>query len=121
MWRADGRGEAYVYHMHQPDKYGESLPFPEEFRFPVGAPVGVRMRVAMNAPGCRDGRLDVWILRPGVVEEHVVSRADMEWRSSEDIAIDSVLFQTFHGGGDRSWAPRRPCATVYEGIVVSRP
>ncbi len=34
MWRRDGRGEAYLYHMDQPDKYGESLPFPDNFRFP---------------------------------------------------------------------------------------
>jgi len=23
MWRKDGRGQAYVYHMHQPSKYGD--------------------------------------------------------------------------------------------------
>jgi len=121
MWRADGRGEAYVYHMHQPDKYGESMPFPGDFRFPAAAPIGVRMQLAMNTPGHRDGRLDVWIRLPDAPEAHVVSRSDMEWRSTADVAIDAVLFQTFHGGGDRSWAPRRPCSTVYEDIVVSRP
>ena len=120
MWRADGRGEAYVYHLHQPEKYGESLPFPRDFRFPTDTPVRVRLRIGMNAPGRRDGRLDVWV-RPGdAAEEHVVSRADMEWRTVADIGVDSVLFQTFHGGGDRSWAPTRPCSTCYEEIIVSR-
>lgn len=121
MWRSDGRGEAYVYHMHQPERYGESMPFPRDFRFPTAAPIGVRMRVVMNTPGRRDGGLDVWIRLPDAAEAHVLSRADMEWRSTTDIAVDSVLFQAFHGGGDRSWAPRRPCTTLVEDIVVGRP
>ena len=61
MWRADGRGEAYVYHMNQPKKYGQSFPFPATFRFPVAEPVNVRLRVSMNTPGRRDGKLDVWV------------------------------------------------------------
>ena len=118
MWRADGRGEAYVYHMHQPDKYGESFSFPGDFRFPTDAPVCVRVRVAMNAPGRRDGTLDLWIGLPDVDERHVVSRDDMEWRSTPEVGIDGLLFETFHGGGDRSWAPSRPCFALFHDIAV---
>lgn len=118
MWRADGRGEAYVYHMHQPGKYGESLPFPKDFRFPTEVTVRVRIRVAMNTPGRRNGRFDLWVGLPEADERHVVSRADMEWRSTPEVAIDGLLFETFHGGGDRSWAPRRPSFTLFRDIVV---
>lgn len=119
MWRADGRGEAYVYHMHQPDTYGESFPFPKDFRFPTEAMVRIRIRVAMNTPGRRDGGLDVWVGLPEAIERRVVSRVDMEWRSIPDVAIDGILFQTFHGGGDRSWAPSRPCFTLFRDIGVA--
>ncbi len=120
MWRADGRGEAYVYHMNQPGKYGESFPFPPDFRFPTVTEVGVRIRVVMNTPGKRDGSLDVWIESSDAVEaRHVVSRSDMEWRSIPSIQVDSLLFETFHGGGDSSWAPRRPCFTLFQDLEWS--
>lgn len=102
MWRGGGRGEAYVYHVHQPTKYGESFPFPDDFRFPTDAPIRVRMRVTMNAPGKRDGTLRVWI-----AERLMVERADMEWRTTDRFGVDSIYFETFYGGGERDWAPTR--------------
>ena len=48
MWRKEGRGEAYIYHKNQPEKYGHSFPFPEDFRFPTGKPFQVRLAVTMN-------------------------------------------------------------------------
>lgn len=121
MWRADGRGEAYVYHMHQPGRYGESFPFPDDVRFPTDVPVRLRIRVTLNKPGQRDGTLDLWVGLPGADERHVVTRSDVEWRSRPDILVDGLLFETFHGGGDRSWAPGRPCSTVFRDIVATTP
>jgi len=119
MWRADGRGEAYVYHMNQPKKYGHSFPFPARFRFPTAEPVKVRLRVSMNTPGRRDGKLDVWLqTRHSKKYQHVVSRADMEWRAVADFGVDSVLFETFHGGGDKNWAPRKPSFALFNRISV---
>ena len=119
MWRADGRGEAYVYHMNQPKKYGQSFPFPATFRFPTKEPVNVRLRVSMNTPGRRDGKLDVWVkTRKLKMYQHVVSETKMEWRSVEDFSIDSMLFETFHGGGDNTWAPRKSSFALFNGISV---
>ena len=117
MWRADGRGEAYVYHMNQPKKYGESFPFPADFRFPAGEPLLVRIRVSMNTPGRRDGRLDVRVgtARSGELR-HVVRRSDVEWRATRDVAVDGVLFQTFYGGSDGKWAPRESSFTTFSDI-----
>lgn len=120
MWRTDGRGEAYVYHMNQREKYGDSFPFPDDFRFPTKSEVMVRLRVTLNTPGRRDGRLDVWIRRASdVAERNVVQRSDMEWRSDPAMAIDGVLFETFHGGGDRTWAPQRPSSSTFSGITIT--
>jgi hypothetical protein len=120
MWRADGRGEAYVYHMNQREKFGDSVPFPDDFRFPTKSNVMVRLRVTLNTPGRRDGRLDVWIRRSSDdAERKVVQRSDMEWRSDPTMSIDGVLFETFHGGGDRTWAPQRPSSSTFSAIVIS--
>lgn len=120
MWRRDGRAEAYVYHVRQPDAYGESLPFPDEFRFPRGEPVQVRLHVVMNAPGRRDGQVRVWIRRQGAAEQLVVERRDMEWRTVDSFATDSVLFAVFHGGNDAAWAPTKACGVEIGEIRVDR-
>lgn len=121
MWRRDGRGEAYVYHKNQPERYGESFAFPAGFRFPTGQPVGVRLAVWMNAPGRRDGRLRVWITLPGQAERVVVERDDMEWRSAATFGVDSLYFETFHGGADKSWAPTRACHADFGDIRLEKP
>ncbi len=113
MWRRDGRGEAYVYHKNQKGDYGDSFAFSDDFRFPTDAPVKVRLAVSMNTPGKRDGTLRVWIDNKTMVE-----RSDMEWRSADTFGVDSLYFETFHGGGDKSWAPNRPCWAEFGEIGV---
>ena len=118
MWRAEGRGEAYVYHRNQRSNYGDSFAFPEDFRFVTNTPVRVRIRVAMNDPGRKNGRLGVWIGMGNGPERQVVDETEMEWRSVETIQVDSVMFETFYGGGDGSWAPTNACSTEFSEIAV---
>jgi hypothetical protein len=120
MWRRDGRGEAYVYHMHQPGKYGESFRFPDEFRFPRGEPLRVRLQVTMNRPGQRDGAVRVWVQQVDKAEQLVVDRRDLEWRSVDTFAADSVQFEVFHGGDDETWAPTKACGVEIGEIRVKR-
>ena len=114
MWRRDGRGEAYVYHKNQKGDYGDSFAFPTDFRFPTDTPVKVRLVVRMNTPGKRDGALRVWI-----DEKLLVVRSDMEWRSVDSFGVDGLYFETFHGGGDKSWAPTKPCWAEFGELRVS--
>jgi hypothetical protein len=114
MWRKDGRGEAYVYHKKQKGNYGDSFAFPADFRFPTDTPVKVRLIVSMNTPGKRDGALRVWI-----DEKLLVERSDMEWRSVDSFGVDGLYFETFHGGGDKSWAPTKPCWAEFGELRVS--
>jgi hypothetical protein len=115
MWRKDGRGEAYVYHKNQKGDYGDSFAFPADFRFPTDTPVKVRIAVTMNTPGKRDGTLRVWI-----DDKPVVERTDMEWRSVDTFGVDGLYFETFHGGGDKSWAPTRPCWVEFAEMRVTK-
>lgn len=119
MWRKDGRGEAYVYHKNQRGNYGDSFAFPDEFRFPMDEPIRVRIKVAINEPGRKNGKLYVWVAAgEGNAEQLMVSRTDMEWRTVDTFAIDSLYFETFHGGSDQTWAPTRPCWTEFSGLKV---
>lgn len=121
MWRKDGRGEAYVYHKNQPEKYGESFAFPEDFRFPIGKPVQVRLAVQMNTVGKRDGILQVWVTLPNAKERLVVEHRDMEWRSADTFGVDSLYFESFHGGNDSSWAPTRACFAEFSEFRITKP
>ena len=113
MWRKDGRGEAYIYHKNQKGDYGDSFAFPAGFRFPTEIPVKVRIAVTMNAVGKRDGTLRVWI-----DEKPMVERTDMEWRTVDSFGVDGLYFETFHGGGDASWAPTRACWAEFAEMKV---
>ena len=121
MWRADGRGEAYVYHKNQRTNYGDSFPFPAGFRFPTDTDIHLRMRVRMNAPASRNGTLQVWIVTGNPASEQlVVNRTDLEWRTTDTFGIDGLYFDTFHGGDDSTWAPARPCWAEFGQITVTK-
>lgn len=113
MWRKEGRGQAYIYHVNQPSKYGDEFDFPEDFRFPTGQPVQVHMILTMNTAGKRDGTLRIGITLPQQKERIMVEKTDMEWTKTPEIGVDSILFNTFHGGNDSSWAPTGSCAARF--------
>lgn len=121
MWREEGRGEVYVYHLDQPEETGESLPFPEDFRFPPGETVQVRLALTMNRPGQRDGVVRCWTTLPGQPERLMVERRDLCWRTVETFGVDSLYFQTFHGGSSRNWAPQHDCWVEYAEFQVRTP
>jgi len=120
MWRKDGRGEAYVYHKNQQGNYGDSFAFPADFRFPTNEPAQVRLAVTMNTPGKRDGTLRVWLTLQGRPEQRMVERTDLEWRTADTFGVDGLYFETFHGGGDASWAPTRACWVEFAGMKIDR-
>ncbi len=118
MWRKEGRGQAYVYHMDQPSKYGDEFDFPESFRFPAGAAVRIRMAVRVNQPGEKDGRIRIWTTLPGGAEALQVDKTGLRFRDTPDYAIDGLLFNTFHGGNDASWGPARPVSALFGGFEL---
>jgi hypothetical protein len=118
MWRKEGRGQAYVYHMDQPSKYGDEFDFPESFRFPVGVPVTIRMQVRINTPSKKDGAIRIWTTPLGGAEQLQLEKTGLRFRQVSDYGIDSLLFNTFHGGGDKSWGPARDVAADFAGFEV---
>ncbi len=119
MWRADGRGEAYLYHLDQPDRYGESLPFPDDFQFPKGQPFLLVMRVGMNEIDGEDGSFEAWVQVGDEEARKVVHRDNLRWRTNESIHVDSLLCQVFYGGNDLSWAPTKDCTVDLSGFQLS--
>jgi hypothetical protein len=119
MWRKEGRGEAYLYHKNQPERYGDEIDFPEDFRFPTDTDIRVRIRVTMNDPGKKNGSIRVLICHGEDEEREVVKRDDLEWRSVDAFGIDALYFESFHGGSDKSWAPSRPSFAEFGDFVIN--
>lgn len=114
MWRTDGRLEAYVYHAGQRNDYGDSLSLPEDFRLPRDQDVQIRLRVRMNHPERADGLVELKVTY-GRTFAYADART-MVWRKTPTIQADKLLFETFHGGSDLSWAPDRACHAEFGGL-----
>jgi hypothetical protein len=118
MWRKEGRGQAYVYHMDQPSKYGDEFDFPGTFRFPVGVPVTIRLQVRLNTPSKKDGTIRIWTTLLDGAEQLQLEKTGLRFRQVDDYGIDSLLFNTFHGGSDESWGPTKDVAADFARFEV---
>jgi hypothetical protein len=111
MWRADGKAEAYVYHAGQKGSYGDSFKLSADFRLPADEDIAVTLRVKLNHPEKADGQLELTFATKS--SRQSLRRDDLTWRKRPDLKATELLFETFHGGSDLSWAPRRPCAAEF--------
>lgn len=116
MWRADGRIEAYAYHAGQTKDYGDSLSLPKDFQLPRDRDIRISLRVRMNHPERSDGLLELKVSYGNTTAE--VTAHTMVWRKTPTIQADKLLFETFHGGSDLSWAPDRACHAEFGNLGI---
>lgn len=99
MWRTDGAGELYEYIVNKKDDYGLSAGR-GVFTFPRGRWVDVDLEVDLNDPGKANGIARLWIDGRAVIEQN-----DLVYTTrGADGAGGGLMFSTFFGGGDDSWA-----------------
>lgn len=98
MWRAGGRGELYEYIVNADTDYGLSVGR-GAWTFPTGRWIELQLEVVLNTPGKADGTARAWVDRRPVVDQ-----TDVAFRTVADIHIAGLMFSTFFGGSDRSWA-----------------
>ncbi|WP_190801641.1 polysaccharide lyase [Leptolyngbya sp. FACHB-261] len=97
MWRRNGAGEVYAY-LPTSSENGTSLGR-GNWRFKPGVWQRLEQEVTLNTPGKSDGRIQVW-----VDGNLVLSANNLTFRTTENLRIEGILFSTFFGGGDPSWA-----------------
>jgi hypothetical protein len=98
MWRADGAGELYLYHPGQTASCGESIDR-GAWTFARGVWTVIAEQVVMNSPGQSNGTVRVWIDGQMKIEAR-----NLLLRDTADVAVGGLLFSTFFGGSDSSWA-----------------
>ena len=110
MWRRGGKGELYEYIYNKGGDYGLSVGR-GSFRFARGRWVAVELEVVLNQPGRRNGIARLWVDDKAVIEQRGVV-----YRTRETGATAGLMFSTFFGGGDTSWATPRDQHVDFNGL-----
>ena len=98
MWRGEGAGELYLYGPGRSSRCGESIGR-GAWTFEPGAWTSIAEEVVMNTPGAADGTVRVW-----VNGRLVIDQGGIVLRERPGVGVDGLLFATFFGGHDKSWA-----------------
>jgi polysaccharide lyase-like protein len=99
MWRSGGAGEVLLSDATTTG-YGSDLGLGKWNFVADGRWHTIRQHVHLNTPGAADGFVDVTY--DGVLVAHLTG---ITFRTSSATHVDSLMFSTFFGGHDSSWAP----------------
>ncbi|KAI8884153.1 polysaccharide lyase family 14 protein [Backusella circina FSU 941] len=128
MWREDGLGEVYAYLPQgkqdsnfcdsgddvicNPD-YGFSLGR-GKFGFKLASWNTISQTLKLNTPGKADGSIHL-----KVNGKSVLSMDNIAFRTSKSDSIGGILFHTFFGGSDSSWATPKDQYSYFKGFSAS--
>lgn len=113
MWIDGSQGEIYAY-LPESKVYGTSIG-KGGWQFTAGRWHILEQQVVLNTPGERDGRVRVWF-----DERLVVDEQGLRFRDVAQLKIDGIIFSTFFGGGDASWATPRDTYVEFANFALSR-
>jgi hypothetical protein len=112
MWRTDGDGEVYAY-LPTSREHGTSMGR-GSWQFQPNIWYHLEQEISLNQPGVSDGRVRVWV--NGRI---VFDRADLTLRSVDSLKLEGILFSTFFGGSDESWATPADVYADFAGFSVT--
>lgn len=98
MWRKDGDLEVYGYLPDKSTSMGQSIGR-GMFRFETWKYYELSQEIILNTLWKEDG-----ILRVYVDDIMVYEKTDMMYQKETQLSLDTIIFSTFFGGGDTSWA-----------------
>ena len=103
MWREDGL-ETYVYSQNKKGRYGARPDRMRELEIPKGKYFAVSLYTKLNDPVDQANG----VMRVYINGQLVADHRDIQFRSvdGDNTKISRLLFSTFHGGQDKSWAPK---------------
>jgi len=115
MWRPNGAGEVYAYTLGKSAHYGDSLGRGAFYFFP-GHWHGLEQEIQVNRPGSADGVIRVWV--DGV---QVLEKTNAVFRDEAEVTFDGLIFSTFFGGHDPSWASPVDQTVEFRNFSLSLP
>jgi len=112
MWQPNGKLKFYCYfHEDFPYQYGRGPVIPTSLV--TGKWYNITVRVVDSSPWGKDGLMEIFI----------DGKLDMTWnnvqtREKSDIMLNAISFNTFQGGGDKSYAPDVDGTAYIDGMEV---
>jgi hypothetical protein len=117
MWRDNGKAVLYLYHMNKPGTWGEEFEFKgndgSNQYFERGKWHNLIQRVKLNDGNQSNGEIDVWMDK-----KKVLSMDDLKFVTNNK-GIDTVFFNTFHGGSSSDWWPEQQGNAYFDDFTVS--
>lgn len=113
MWRTGGAGEVLINDATTTG-YGSDLGLGSWYFQADGRWHTLVERVHMNTPGVPDGYIDVSY--DGALVAHLTG---ITFRTDMSTHVDSLMFSTFYGGHDSTWAPTAPQRFDFTGFHVT--
>ena len=117
MWRKNGRAQLYLYHMDKPEKFGEEFWFKDsdgdDVYFKKGKWHNLIQRVKINDGKKSNGEVDVWMDK-----EQVLSIDGLKFVTNNK-GVDTVYFNSFHGGSGSGWWPDHEVHSYFDEFEVS--
>lgn len=98
MWRSKGDGEIYAYLPDTTAPWGNSIGR-GKFRFETGKWYSLEQEVQLNTPGQNNGEVGLWVNGQLAIEQR-----GLRFRDVPQLKIEGIIFSTFFGGNDASWA-----------------
>ena len=130
MWRTNGSSRSrlksdranivqYVYHVDQPDEFGEDFRWDDGDnrdwkRFESDRWYHIRHRVFLNRPGKSDGAIQAWL-----DNELVLNVSGIRFRTASKPRIDQFYFSTFFGGGSSKWATSKDEIAYFDDFRIT--
>jgi hypothetical protein len=116
MFKEGGRLCAYSYTPDMAGGYGEKRFLKkgnQDFVLPRGEWVKIGLQVKMNGLGKNDGYIKCF-----VNDDLCLNAEEVIFRTSIKLKIDHLLFSTFFGGADSSYAPSKDCSMFFKDFKV---
>lgn len=114
MWRKAGALEIYAYLPTGTDtKFGESFVVPN-FKFVPGKTYKIAQKIVMNTIWQSNGSFEVFIDGVSVLKKEWVV-----FRFTDSVTNQKLLFATFFGGNDTSFAAKKDENIIFWGFKIS--
>jgi len=112
MWRTNGDTEIYAYIADKETGYWTSFGR-WNARFETNKWYNISQRIKLN-----DIWTSNWIIEYFINWEKVFSKTWLNITNNPDVKIDAILFSTFFGGWDNSWATPKNTNTYFKNFKV---
>ena len=112
MWRENGHALQYLYNPDKTEYCGDYSSY--YFFFAKGRWHTITSHVELGSVNQHDGQITTYI-----DGEEVLVSSNLLLRTSAQVTIDKLLFETFFGGSSNDWAPATDQYSYFDDIAIS--